>query len=170
MNHPTWWTPEDSNAWERRRLSLRRQWQTRPSDPQSAPGRDSALTEDVGTWEQVEDPIAYGCVAHRHFADRYPRWNDALERELSGDWRGPQAWNHVRLYVRHGYELAPAAEGSAESPDSSPRPSSDAQPADQGYGASHGYRPGHDGPSGPGDAPAPLPSQATTTQKRDGQA
>ncbi|MGZ3454150.1 MAG: hypothetical protein ACXWUG_06645 [Polyangiales bacterium] len=28
------------------------------------------------------------------------------------------------------------------------------EPRDVGYGPSHGHRPGHDGPSGPGDAPA----------------
>jgi len=51
-------------------------------------------------------------------------------------------------------------ESSAE--DETKRPSTDARPrgtgqsADLGYGRSHGHSPGHEGPTGPGDAPAPV--------------
>lgn len=57
------------------------------------------------------------------------------------------------------YELrsAEAEETRSTSPGRAPIP----KEPDGGYGASHGYDVTHGGPSGPGDAPAPVPKEST---------
>jgi len=50
-----------------------------------------------------------------------------------------------------------APEVRATSPGAPPIP----KEPDGGYGASHGYDVTHGGPSGPGDAPAPVPESST---------
>jgi hypothetical protein len=35
---------------------------------------------------------------------------------------------------------------------------------DEGYGQSHGYGPGHEGPSGPGDAPSKTPATVVPSE------
>lgn len=57
------------------------------------------------------------------------------------------------------YELrsSEAEEARSTSPGRAPIP----KEPDGGYGASHGYDVTHGGPSGPGDAPAPVPEEPT---------
>ncbi|WP_437517483.1 hypothetical protein [Sorangium sp. So ce1099] len=49
-----------------------------------------------------------------------------------------------------------------------PRREPPAQEADLGYGESHGYAPGHGGPTGPGDAPAPVRTAPEPSPERGG--
>ncbi|WP_437760497.1 hypothetical protein [Sorangium sp. So ce1389] len=49
-----------------------------------------------------------------------------------------------------------------------PRREAPAQEADLGYGASHGHAPGHGGPTGPGDAPAPVRTAPEPSPERAG--
>jgi len=62
------------------------------------------------------------------------------------------------------YELRPteATGKGLPSPHQRPRTSESMMEADLGYGEAHGYGPAHGGPTGPGDAPAPVGGERET--------
>jgi hypothetical protein len=127
MSNPSWWTSNDSNGWDRVREALRRDWDQTKHDlhvgghelnqkltdtVEQAAGRRPMPPIDkanppkiIGQWEDAEMPIGYGYAARNHFGDKYPTWNDDLDRRLAADWNTDRPWDEVRIYVRHGYDI-----------------------------------------------------------------
>jgi hypothetical protein len=127
MSNPSWWTSSDSNGWDRAREAMRRDWDQTKHDLHMGGHELNQKLEDtlgqaagkramppidepnppkvIGRWEEAEMPIGYGYAARNHFGDKYPAWNDELDRRLATDWnRTDRAWDEVRPYVRRGYE------------------------------------------------------------------
>ncbi len=71
----------------------------------------------------------------------------------------------------HELHVSPPVAARAAPPAPEPAQPKDRTPKepDQGYGASHGYGDAHGGPSGPGDAPAPVPANHAPPPDPDAQ-
>ena len=126
-NRPSWWTEQDQGAWDRAREAVRRDWDQTLHDlhlgghelnqsvvdtfkqagaQEPMPPIDKANPPKViGNWDDAELAIGYGYAARNHFGDKYPQWDDDLERTLKDDWRTDKPWSAMRLFVRHGYEV-----------------------------------------------------------------
>jgi hypothetical protein len=125
---PNWWNEEHASTWGRAKEALGRDWEqtkhdlgigghelnqnldttmAQASGGQVIPPVDQANPpKTIGRWEDVEPAIGFGYAARGHYGDRYPKWSGELERALHDDWHDPRtAWNDVKKYVRHGYEL-----------------------------------------------------------------
>jgi hypothetical protein len=131
--HPTWWNEKEESAWDRVKEALRRDWEQTKFDlhmkgghelnqnvgdtMNQATGTDPIPARDapnpprvIGNWDDVELPIGYGYGARHRYIQEHPTWNDGLERTLRADWEkdrdeSRRAWNDVRGWVRHGYEI-----------------------------------------------------------------
>ncbi len=137
--HPKWWTKENhESAWERVKESMKRDWEQTKNDVKMG-GRD--LDQDVGdtvrqaagkqeipprnvpnapgasdmdrplSWNDAEEPMAYGYGARQQYGNQYKDWNDDLESKLKTEWDGAgnavgRNWNDVKALVRRGYERA----------------------------------------------------------------
>lgn len=137
--NPAWWTEKHDSSWERVREAMRRDWEQTKYDmgvggrqldqdvgetvkqaagkqaipPRNVPTPDedfTAVTPSTrGGWDDVEGPLGYGYGARMTYGEKYPVWNEELERNLETDWRASDRetshpWQRAKSMVRRGYE------------------------------------------------------------------
>lgn len=127
---PSWWNDEHSQAWERAKEALRRDWEQTKADfgagghdlNQSlgntlaqAAGRQPMPPGDIATapaandlsWHAAEPALRYGYGARAHHDDH--DWNRALEEKLHEEWATTLTdtpWERVKHAVRRGWDSA----------------------------------------------------------------
>jgi hypothetical protein len=126
---PGWWLSEHTNAWERTKDALRRDWLATMSDFDAAASRQLArdirggsgfggapsmaffegpTTPPPMVFELAEPALRYGFAAASHYRV-HVGWDDALEAVLRNEWtQRPDArpWSVVVDDVRRGWESA----------------------------------------------------------------
>jgi len=145
---PKWWTEQHGSAWDRVKDALKRDWEQTKNDlhmggrdldqdvgdtVKQATGKDmipppsqanaiggtSAHGGGTLTWDDAEQPLAYGYGAHSQYGSQYSQWDDRLENQLRTDWESgagasgggtgggvTRKWNDVKNLVRRGFEHA----------------------------------------------------------------
>jgi len=117
-----WWTTEHDTSWERTKEAFRRDWeQTKhdlggkspdldqdiPDTVKQAAGKEPIPPRNTPNFEDYEPAFRFGHGAHRQFGNKYPAWNDDLERNLRNDWSAAHddgEWARQRDAIRRGYE------------------------------------------------------------------
>jgi hypothetical protein len=130
--HPSWWNELHGSAWDRIKEAIRRDWEQtkhdlhlsgghelnqgigdtlkQAADRQPIPADDRPNPPKViGSWDEAEVPVGYGYTARQHYGAEHPTWNEGIELRLRSEWERGQtkavyAWDHVKGWVRHGYE------------------------------------------------------------------
>lgn len=116
--HPSWWKNDYDSAWERTKQAFRRDWEQTKRDmgSKSSPELDQDVDDTIAqaagkrpippgdqpNFDSDEPAYKYGYGARQHFGNRYPAWNDELERQLSSEWG--DEWSRKRDLVRRGWE------------------------------------------------------------------
>lgn len=129
---PLWWDDTHATAWDRVKEALRRDWEQTKHDLhlpgghelnqsvtdtiKQATNREAIPADDgpngpkvIGSWDDVEGPVAFGYSANARYAGDHEGWNDKLESELSTQWEktkdaGSRAWADVKSHVKYGYD------------------------------------------------------------------
>ncbi|APR85456.1 Hypothetical protein A7982_10805 [Minicystis rosea] len=132
--HPTWWSNDDDDAWARVKEAIRRDWEQTKHDLHLPGGhelnqgasdtvrqalhRQPIPADDrpnppkvIGTWDDIEGPVAYGYGARRRYGEQHPDWSERLEMDLRLEWeKGKQdlrrAWDDIKRHVQHGYDYS----------------------------------------------------------------
>jgi hypothetical protein len=129
---PLWWDDTYASAWDRVKEALRRDWEQTKHDLHLRGGHE--LNQDVmhtlkqatnreampaherpngpkiiGSWDDLEGPVAFGYGAHARYGARHTGWNDELEAELRERWgetkdASSHAWSDVKDHVKYGYD------------------------------------------------------------------
>jgi hypothetical protein len=104
-------TDENLSAWERVKKAFANDWEQTKADFGADEARD--MDQDVDdtvkqmagaddAFENREQAFRFGYAAQRRHHDKYPRWNDDLDRTLKEHYQGDYAAD--RRYIRHAYE------------------------------------------------------------------
>ena len=130
-NQPRWWNETHTNAWDRAKEALRRDWEQTKADLKVGGAwlnqdADDTLMQAVGAqpiplrgepnieegvpaktpWEKVEPAFRYGFGA-RHYYREHDEWNPELESKLRADWsetKSGSTWDQVKAQVRRGWD------------------------------------------------------------------
>lgn len=111
MNEPKWYTDEHLNAWNRTKAAFANDWEQTKRDFGSKNARE--LNQDVDdtvkqaagasdAFENHEQAFRFGYAAQRQYKNKYPTWNNDLERQLRTDYGTD--FDRDRAYIRHAYE------------------------------------------------------------------
>jgi hypothetical protein len=135
QNQPKWWSEKHSNAWDRVKAALKRDWEQTKADLTSDRGRE--LNQDVGDtvkqaagkqnipppnvpnppdvesgkdsdWSRVESSYRYGVGARQQY-EAEPEWNARVESKLREEWndlKSGRTWDEVKGAVRRGWDRA----------------------------------------------------------------
>jgi hypothetical protein len=119
--NPKWWNNQHESAWERVKAAFKRDWDQTKHDVggnepdtdqkvgntvKQAAGKEAIPPRGTPTYEEAEDAYRLGYGARAQYANRYPRWNPALETQLAMDWREIYAdrdWIVYREFIRYGW-------------------------------------------------------------------
>jgi len=139
ISNPSWWTSNHTSAWDRVREAMKRDWEQTKYDfgvggrdldqdvdetvkqaagKQAIPPRTVANPDDKygpasSRWNELEGPLGYGYGARLTYGQKYPVWNEELEKNLERDWRATERgathpWAKVKDLVRRGYDYVAA--------------------------------------------------------------
>lgn len=87
-----------------------------PNQPNAPGGTDlksAGPTSGSSTWDDVEEPIAYGFGARQNYGSQHNEWNDNLESTLKSEWESSHSggtsrlhstWDDVKPLIRRGYD------------------------------------------------------------------
>ncbi len=138
---PSWWHDNHSQAWERAKEALRRDWQQTKADfgagghqlnqsvgntleqaagRQPLPPANSPNPSANGdlAWDVAEPAVRYGYGARSHHGDS--DWSPELEGTLREEWRTTlpdTPWDRVKHAVRRGWDSAKSAPPAARRAD-----------------------------------------------------
>lgn len=108
---PEWHSADYDSTWDRIKAAFANDWEQTKADFGSDDARDmdqdvdDTLKQMVGSddaFENREQAFRFGNVAHQHYGNDYPEWNDELDRKLRADYDGD--YDADRRYIRHSYE------------------------------------------------------------------
>ncbi len=119
---PAWWSNDYDSAWDRVKDAFRRDWEQTKHDfggnapdlnqnvgdtVSQAAGKQPIPAGNVPNYDENEPAFRYGYGARMHYGERYPEWNDDLDRQLQADW--PEDWDNSREQVRRGWTYSELA-------------------------------------------------------------
>jgi hypothetical protein len=124
--NPKWWTDDTTNAWDRTKEAMKRDWeQTKHDLGGSGPDLDQDVddtvkqaagrqaippttnTPNLDTWDRDEPAVRYGWGAAGHYKNQ--DWDDRTEGKLKEEWndlKTGRTWDEIKSTVRRGWDKA----------------------------------------------------------------